>query len=612
MSMNARLLILATASAVLALACAEHEPAGPGPGDVTPPAVSSVTAWDRNHVVVIFDERVTPETADNPLNYELGGEAAGRKPKPVASDQWGVPCDVCAAVLRDDSRTVMLTTDILDATRWSVKVRGVADVHGNVITNASVANFQGSDDDDTTPPEVIVQWPEPGATEVSMGGFVRIGFSEPVAPDSFQKSFHMSGEGVRLISIRNDDAFMNYDCDFDILKPDADYTVSLSGVNDLALNRMHDVQWTFRTAGSLDIDAPRVISSRPAANAVNVNLASTLSLTFSEPMDPHSLQLLPSIGTPAMIWSNGGSTVTFDTALQPGRQYTIQIRPGSVRDFTGNPSTDVFTLMFSTDGALRSGRFSGTMVGDFQSSGAYDPAGSLVFAGRTPQYNLVGSVVTTVAGAGSYAVQHLYEGTYYPFGVKDSNRDGLYEPKYGDAIAIYGISDFFSEQAPRAINVGDIPVTGVDMRLYDPTAIHGLISNREGMGNPVYVGLFVTDNFDPVTSVPVISTFMQPDGVWDFVINSLWVGPIPDGDYYVAAYLDATVNGIFDPEEDLYGVYGGDTPAVVHVGLGVDTPNTNIVLKNPFHANARAVRWPVARPSTRLKPFLEENRVAQD
>jgi hypothetical protein len=109
-----------------------------------------------------------------------------------------------------------------------------------------------------------------------------------------------------------------------------------------------------------------------------------------------------------------------------------------------------------------------------------------------------------------------------------------------------------------------------------------------------------------MTSVPAVSVIAQRTGASDYTINSLNTGSIANGDYYVAAYLDAASNGVFDPADDPLGVYGGATPIAVHVAGAADSPNVNISLRDPGSVMvARAVQWPVARRSGRLEPFKD-------
>ena len=106
-------------------------------------------------------------------------------------------------------------------------------------------------------------------------------------------------------------------------------------------------------------------------------------------------------------------------------------------------------------------RLAWTIVGDPASSAATSPAGALVFAGPTSPGDLYTSVVTTVGSSGAYEFKNLPLATYFPFCVMDSNHDGLFQPNYGDAIGIFGITDWWVNQTPSTVTTAARPVTAM-------------------------------------------------------------------------------------------------------------------------------------------------------
>ena len=580
---------------------------GPGDGDLTPPGLLAALALDVNHVVLVFDEPLSRWSADNPNNYQITGDS----PRSTTSSDpatWGV----ITASLHSDYLTVTLTTDALSDEPYLINVTGVSDIHGNAIVRKVQRPFDGTNIPDTTPAEVVYRSPAPDASGVSTATFVALGFSEAVPPEEVAQGLRVIGDGATLTTLRYDD-LLHYTSGVNSLQADASYTVLLTGIEDVAGNIMPDVQWTFETTATDDTTEPTVISTFPAHQTIHVDVTTDLTLTFSEPMSPYSVILRPSVRTGGVQWSHGGRKVRYATDWMPGTQYTVQIRPGEMSDAAGNASTNLFSMTFSTGDALETGSFTGAITGDTGSSRASDPTGGIVFAGVSSPNELYTSVVGFVGDTDGYEVKRLRNGTYYPFYVKDSDGNHIYQPKYGDALGVYGISNWFSTAPPQTVDIGDGTVSGINFRIYDPTAVCGLLLyDGPFFEGTIYVGLFDTDGFDPMTSTPVVATTALRDGRWDYVVNTLDVGPVPDGSYFVAAYLDAESNGVFDPSVDPMGVYGGASPIALHLSRGSDATETSFALNNPAPATAApAVRWPAA-PRSRLLARVVDMLAAQD
>jgi hypothetical protein len=578
-------------------ACGEHAPDGPGPDDQTPPGIIAVVAWDSTHVEVAFDEELTRWTAENPANYRFTSyspRATSASPREAVAIS-----EVRLASLHEDLRTVTLTTAALQSESLRILVTGVSDTHGNRIVKTSEYIFEGTDAADTTPPELAYRLPAPGARGISTRTFITVGFSEAVQYETVSRGLRVHGDGARLSFIRHEDP-LHFTGAVDSLQPEASCTVVLTGIRDLAGNLMPETQWSFHTQASDDVTAPTVISSQPANHSLHVDVRADLSLTFSEPMDPYSVILRPRVASLHTQWSYGGRRVTFDTEWLPGRQYTVQIRPGEMSDQAGNVNADLFTLVFSTAEALESGSFSGRITGDPRSARANDPTGGLVFAGATPD-DLYASVVAMVGASDAYEVSHLPDGIYYPFCVIDSDGNRMYQPRFGDAIGVYGIPDWFSPGDPRAVEVTGGRITGVDFGVYDPTAVFGLVAYAGLATGPTRVGLFRSDGFDPLASAPVVAVTAQWDGQWDYMINTLDTGPIPDDHYYVMAFIDTNADGAFDPSSDPMGFHGGATPIAIDLSHGRDAAALDLVLHDPVAMTAGRIPWPDAPRSSRLR-----------
>lgn len=164
---------------VLAIsACGDDDPAGGGNVDTTPPAVSSVTPVDVNHVEVTFNENVQRTSAEDAGNYTIVEAtplvAAG------ASEAPGDTLYLAALALKSDQRTVSITT-AMGAVPYDIGISGVKDASGNAIQTPVVTTFTGTIDPDVTPPAIAYSNPADLATNVPLDTDILITFSEPMS-----------------------------------------------------------------------------------------------------------------------------------------------------------------------------------------------------------------------------------------------------------------------------------------------------------------------------------------------------------------------------------------------------------------------------------------------
>jgi methionine-rich copper-binding protein CopC len=591
--------VAAATAAVLAFAaCSNDDNNGTGPGtDTTPPTVSSVTSVDARHVNVRFSEPVDRTEAETESNYTIEETA----PSTTVS--------IMNASLGSDGRTAMLTTtDSLTTAGYTITISGIEDRNGNEIKSATTKEFAGSSLADATPPQIVHRTPDSDATGVSPSDSITVEFSEPLAASNFETAFAMTSEGnaVPVTITTSDNVHFT-------IHPNATlntgklYTISLTGVQDVEGNVMTNTTWSFHTSGSTSGNvAPQLVGSTPANNAVNVGTSSNIVLTFSEPVDTMSFvaTFTPALGvavTPA--WSADRKTATFTPAggLTANQQYSMIILPNGVRSLGGVGNQDPITLTFTTGATLEVGSISGKVTGP-ASGPAHNPSGATVLlASADPfgggDFGVVGA--GTVKSNGTYTVTHLPPGTYFPFVIMDSNQDKVFDPLSGDAVGMFGANFGSGDTSPDSVVVTQgVNTPQVDIPIYDPTAISGQIqysgSNSAG-SNPVFVGLFSPTNFNPSTSVPVVATSSTWSGTGTFLINSLTLGPIPNGNYYVGGFMDVNGNGLFDPQVDPFGVAGGNAhPTTIAVNSGKDFPNTTLTLQDPVSINelpTGVLRW---------------------
>ncbi|MDQ3263952.1 MAG: ice-binding family protein [Myxococcota bacterium] len=113
--------------------------------------------------------------------------------------------------------------------------------------------------------------------------------------------------------------------------------------------------WSFTTGTEADTTAPRVTTTNPAADRTEVAINSRITATFSEPLDPltvNSSTFTVKQGTAAVsgnVVYGPGTTATFTpaNALASNALLTAALTTG-VKDLSGNPLAQAFTWSFTT------------------------------------------------------------------------------------------------------------------------------------------------------------------------------------------------------------------------------------------------------------------------
>jgi hypothetical protein len=125
------------------------------------------------------------------------------------------------------------------------------------------------------------------------------------------------------------------------------YTITVTGA-DVAGNAMASPSsFSFTTAPPVDGEPPALLSSSPANNALDVAVATELSLTFSEAMNTASMNVTtsPSVTLGAATWSNADRTMTFGAAPDwtSSTSYEIEVSGADVAGNAMTPATVKFT-----------------------------------------------------------------------------------------------------------------------------------------------------------------------------------------------------------------------------------------------------------------------------
>ena len=581
------------------LACGD-DPISPAHQDKTPPIVDAITSTDANHFEIRFSEEVTSLSAqdwDHIVVVESGARRAMESP--------GDPIHLLALVLGPDNRTLYVTTSSSTAGLViELSIAGVEDSHGNTITTPVTRSFTGSTSPDVSPPQLFRRTPAPHAENLLIGTVVTFQFSEPVdLPSVYSGLTWTSSRGPVEFDLDNGTVWYTL-WPPGLLEYGETYTVSLLGVKDKAGNVLADTEWTFATTSQVDNTPPTIVSTSPAHLARNVNVNTEFSVTFSEPMNPRGSHIDGDPffrGYPA--WSDDGRTVTYKYSwedLEENQQYTVTVEPGDVFDMSGNTVQDPRVVIFTTGDQMEAGSLAGRIEGHWGTAAAY-PAGARVFA--IPTFGN-SERIGTVGTNNTYKISFLEDDLYEIIAVLDTNHDGYYVPLAGDAVGGYGADLSAGDSQLAYVAVWDDKYrTGLDFPLFDASAVFGTLAYNGVCSDcdsvAVHIGLFDTRDYDLSTSLPVATNVIRLRYQTEFLFHS-FIQSIPDGEYYLAAFMDLNGTDSYEPAVDPAGMYTSDgSPIAVHISKGSDILDTSISLSDPVMVkSSSSVRWPAPKRNT--------------
>ena len=313
---------------------------------LTPPTVISTNPADKaagvafnQSLAATFSEAINPATI-NASTYTVtapGGVAvAGTVTYTVAGS---------VATFTPTAAFLPLTTYVATITT------GVQDLAGTALAANYVWTFTTGAAPDTTRPIVIATIPINGATAVPFNQAISATFSKPMNPNTITtSSFTLALPGgaavnglVSYAAISNTATFTP----MTNLLPSTTYTATITTLAaDLAGNTLlTNYVWTFTTGPAPDTTRPTITLTNPVANASNVPLTQTVSATFSEAMDPLTINTatftLTGSGNAPVAATVTYNAVTFVATLTPslplvaGTTYTATVSTGAT-DLAGN------------------------------------------------------------------------------------------------------------------------------------------------------------------------------------------------------------------------------------------------------------------------------------
>lgn len=327
-----------------------------------------------------------------------------------------------------------------------------------------------------TIPTKVSTTPTDGATGVSAATNVVVEFSESMDQASVLAATSVVAGGSSAVTITSIVWPTATQAQINFTKGDNTvYTVTIGiGAQDSQGTAVASaITFTF-TTGSV----PTVVSFSPLDGALNVPIAATVSVDFSETMDTidtdEHVLIGGYAGTVSYAWSVGDThlMVSFATSLDPNTTYSVSVL-GNLADADGTLLGTTTTFSFSTGSTLASGSISGTISDDPDSP--YDDAleNTTVVAWDTYPWSDTDDpspvLAVTCDASGAYSMNNLPDGNYWLFAINDSNGEpGITEIENGDALGMYQMPGM-----ETSVPVSGSSVSGIDFSLYDPESITG-------------------------------------------------------------------------------------------------------------------------------------------
>ena len=333
-------------------------------GDTNSPTVTAVVPINgaanvalNTTVTVTFSEAMAPASITT-TTFNLRNTATSTI----------VPATV-AYTAASNSATLTPTAPLAGNTGYTVTVTtGARDAAGNALGSQFTSAFTTLNPD-TTRPTVTVVNPANNATGVATSTTVQVTFSEAMDAAT------ISGTSITLrntVTSAAVAATVSYNAVTRVatltptgpLSNATNYTFTVStAVTDVAGNALaSQFNSTFTTALAPDNTAPTIVARSPSNGSTNIAVNSDATVTFSEPMNPSTIDstnitLAPTAGGPAIAaivtYDAGTNTATLNPAadLANNTSYTLTITTG-VKDVAGNAlaanSTSTFTTVVDT------------------------------------------------------------------------------------------------------------------------------------------------------------------------------------------------------------------------------------------------------------------------
>jgi len=369
---------------------------------VTSPTNGAVAVPVNRKVTLGFSEAMNPSTI-TPATVKMTG--------PGATPVTGTVTPI------GTSATFVPSSPLAVSTLYTVTVTtGARDLAGNALASNFVFTFTTGSTSDITRPVVNSTINANGSTNVPTNTKVGATFSEAMDPITISALTFTFKQGTTTVP--GTVTYSGLNAVFtpaSALAAGTTYTATITtGAMDLAGNTLASAYvWSFTTGATTDSTLPGVTSTNPADLAANVVINSAVHATFSEAMDPLSINTasFTVAGVTGLVTYDAASRIaTFTPAsnLAVSTTYTATITTGAT-DLAGNALAVNKVWSFSTAAtptvpALVNLRTVATY-------GSFGGTAGMTNTGTLTQIN--GDIGTTATGTASITGYHDTAGDIY-------------------------------------------------------------------------------------------------------------------------------------------------------------------------------------------------------
>ncbi|MBI5207049.1 MAG: Ig-like domain-containing protein, partial [Candidatus Firestonebacteria bacterium] len=327
--------------------------------DITPPQVTSINPHDENinipvnmSISVVFSETIDISTITTSSFYvSRGSDEILLVPGTVYYSGTTAMFTPDSDLRSNTEYTATLTTDIMD-------------LAGNPLTASYSWKFTTGVASDNMSPQISLVNPMDNAIDVLINSSVAVSFSEEIDVSTITTKTFYIVEGADITSTKIN-GIVTYSGTTAIftpnsdLAPNTDYMVTLTtDIKDLSGNALeYPYSWSFTTGEIPDNDPPQIILINPKNNSIEIPVNTSISVTFSEPIDISTITtstfIIAGAGlAPAQISgivAYSGNTAVFipDYDFSPITNYTVTLSK-DIKDIAGNNLKSDYVWTFAT------------------------------------------------------------------------------------------------------------------------------------------------------------------------------------------------------------------------------------------------------------------------